>query len=328
VLYLRARKGFASSIANYISEHQPSALDFNLMFPTHNRALLRIFAFVIMTFAAMPAHAEVAEILTTPASLANGSPFLLTISLESKASTVTGQWQRHPIIFFSAPDHRTWYSLAGVDVETTPGHYRLTVEIDPDESTHRTLHKELDVEEAPYEKVPLDVPDKFVEPNAAALKIIAADKIVKDKAFAHSSAKPEWSSNFLPPLRVGAMSDSFGSQRIFNGKLASIHRGLDYHAKSGTPISAINSGRVVLARPLYFEGGCVVIDHGLGLMSVYMHLSKIDVAVGAKVHRGQLIALSGASGRATGPHLHLGVRWQGSYLDPAKLFDIQLPSLH
>jgi hypothetical protein len=305
-------------------------LDFNLMLlPTPNRPLLRIFALAIMTlFAAIPVQAEAEDILTTPASLANGSPFLLTITLQNEASTITGQWQGHPIVFFSAPDHRIWYSLAGVDVETTPGHYPLTVEIDPDESTHRTLHKEINVAEAPYEKVPLDVPDKFVEPNAAALKVIAADKIAKDKAFAHSSAKPEWSSNFLPPLRIGAMSDSFGSQRIFNSKRASVHRGLDYHAKSGTPISAINSGRVALARPLYFEGGCVVIDHGLGLMSVYMHLSKIDVAVGAKVHRGQLIALSGATGRATGPHLHLGVRWQGSYLDPAKLFEIQLPPAH
>jgi hypothetical protein len=297
------------------------------MFPIPNWALLRTFALAMMLFTALPVHAEVAEILTTPASLANGSPFLLTITLESKASSVTGQWQGHPIVFFSAPDHRTWYSLAGVDVEITPGHYPLTIEIDPDESAHRTLHKDIDIEEAPYEKVPLTVPDKFVEPNAAALKIIAANKIVKDKAFAHSSPKPEWSSNFLPPLRIGVMSDSFGSQRIFNGKLASVHRGLDYHAKSGTPISAINSGRVVLARPLYFEGGCVVIDHGLGLMSVYMHLSKINVAVGAKVHRGQLIALSGATGRATGPHLHLGVRWQGSYLDPAKLFEIQVPQV-
>jgi murein DD-endopeptidase MepM/ murein hydrolase activator NlpD len=267
------------------------------------------------------------SIVITPAALQNGSPFLLTVALHNKASLVTGTWQDHPIVFFPNADHRTWSSLAGVDIETTPGHYPLAIEIDPTESTHRTLHQELDITEAPYEKVPLTVPDKFVEPNAAALKIIAADKIVKDKAFAYSSPKPAWTSNFLPPLRVAPMTDSFGSQRIFNGKLASVHRGLDYHAKTGTPVSAINSGRVVLAKPLYFEGGCVVIDHGLGLMSVYMHLSKIEVKVGTKVHRGQLIALSGASGRATGPHLHLGVRWQGSYLDPAKLFKIQLPEL-
>jgi murein DD-endopeptidase MepM/ murein hydrolase activator NlpD len=92
-----------------------------------------------------------------------------------------------------------------------------------------------------------------------------------------------------------------------------------------TPVAAINSGRVVLAQPLYFEGGCVIIDHGLELMSLYMHLSKIQVAVGTKVRRGQIIALSGGTGRATGPHLHLGVRWQGTYLDPAKLFQIEMP---
>jgi murein DD-endopeptidase MepM/ murein hydrolase activator NlpD len=173
--------------------------------------------------------------------------------------------------------------------------------------------------------VPLSVPDKFVEPNPAALKKIAADKIVRDKAFANSSSKPEWTGNFLPPLRLAPQSDSFSNQRIFNGKLASVYRGLDYHTKLHTPVAAINSGRVVLARPLYFEGGCVIIDHGLGLMSVYMHLSRIQVAVGRKVRRGQVIALSGASGRATGPHLHLGVRWDGNYLDPAKLFQITMP---
>ncbi|MEA2263639.1 MAG: hypothetical protein QOJ51_6464, partial [Acidobacteriaceae bacterium] len=148
---------------------------------------------------------------------------------------------------------------------------------------------------------------------------------VKDKAFANTAAKPAWSGDFRPPLRLAPQSDSFGNQRIFNGKLDSVHRGLDYRAKPRTPVAAINSGRVVLARPLYYEGGCVVIDHGLGLMSIYMHLSKIEVSVGKKVRRGQIIALSGATGRATGPHLHLGVRWEGSYLDPAKLFEIQMP---
>ena len=75
------------------------------------------------------------------------------------------------------------------------------------------------------------MPDKFVEPDAAALKKIAADKIVKDKAFANSASKPQWTGNFLPPLHLAPQSDSFGNQRIFNGKLASVHRGLDYRAK-------------------------------------------------------------------------------------------------
>src|SRR5271154_5364202 len=134
------------------------------------------------------------SIVIMPAGLQNGSPFLLTVALHDKASVVTGTWQGHPIVFFPNADHRTWSSLAGVDIETTPGHYPLAIEVDPTELTHRTLQQELDITEAPYEKVPLTVPDKFVEPNAAALKIIAADKIVKDKAFAQSSSKPQWTS--------------------------------------------------------------------------------------------------------------------------------------
>ena len=300
------------------------------MLPLAIRKRLRAFVFAAMVlFAVRTAVCDDAtardSVRLSPESLSNGAPCLITVALHEAASTVTGEWQGHPVVFFAGTNHRTWFALAGVDVEVHPGNYPLTIDATLKDGTHRTLHQDVHVDEARYEKVPLSVPDKFVEPDAAALKRIAAEKIVKDKAYANSASKPEWSGNFRPPLHLAPESDSFGNQRIFNGKLDSVHRGLDYSAKMRTPVAAINSGRVVLARPLYYEGGCVVIDHGLGLMSIYMHLSKIEVAVGKKVRRGQIIALSGASGRATGPHLHLGVRWEGSYLDPAKLFQIQMP---
>lgn len=302
------------------------------MLPIPARTHLQIFALAATMLFAAPAAmcsdtAGQDSIFLSPASLTNGAPCLITVTLHDEASGVTGQWQGHPVLFFSSSDHRIWFALAGVDVEVSPGKYPLTIDATLKDTTHRTLHQDVEVGEAPYEKVSLSVPDKFVEPNAAALKIIAADKIVRDKAFANSASTPQWTGNFLPPLHLAPESDSFGNQRIFNGKLDSVHRGLDYRAKPRTPVGAINSGRVVLARPLYYEGGCVVIDHGLGLMSIYMHLSKIEVTVGRRVRRGQIIALSGATGRATGPHLHLGLRWQGSYLDPAKLFQITMPQL-
>jgi Peptidase family M23 len=265
------------------------------------------------------------SILVTSAHLENGSPCLITVELQAEAVAVTGRWQNHKVIFFPSQNRKTWYALAGVDVEVAPRTYPLTVEVELSDGLHRTLHREIAIGAAPYAKVTLHVPDKFVEPDAEALKQIAADKIVKDSAFADTTPKAVWSGNFLPPLKLAPQSDSFGTRRVFNGKVASVHRGLDYHAKMGTEVAAINSGRVVLATPLYFEGGCVMIDHGQGLMSVYMHLSKIEVTVGDPITRGQIIALSGGSGRATGPHLHLGVRWQGSYLDPAKLFALNLP---
>ena len=90
---------------------------------------------------------------------------------------------------------------------------------------------------------------------------------------------------------------------------------------------AANSGGVVLARKLFYEGNCVIIDHGEQLMTVYMHLSRLEVAEGQKVTKGQEIGLSGVTGRATGPHLHMGVRWEGAYLDPASLLSLTLNNL-
>ena len=89
----------------------------------------------------------------------------------------------------------------------------------------------------------------------------------------------------------------------------------------------MNDGTVLLARPLYFEGNFVVLDHGQGLLTLYLHLSEFKVKEGDQVKRGQKIGLSGGTGRATGPHLHVAVRWQGTYLDPAGLMRLRLPSV-
>jgi murein DD-endopeptidase MepM/ murein hydrolase activator NlpD len=90
-------------------------------------------------------------------------------------------------------------------------------------------------------------------------------------------------------------------------------------------VAALNRGTVLLARPLYFEGNCVVLDHGQGLLTIYMHLSKIEVKEGESVDRGEEIARSGGTGRSTGPHLHVAVRWQGFYLNPATMMSLKLP---
>ena len=262
-----------------------------------------------------------------PTRLTNGSPCLFAANLPRGARSVAGKWQGRDIAFFRGKDERHWYALVGVDVEVSPGDYPLTIEATLPDGNKQTFHREVAVGAAPYTKVTLTVPEKFVQPNAEALKQIEADKIIKDKAFANTNPAPQWSGDFVPPLKVAPRSDSFGTRRVFNGTLASVHRGLDYHAHPGTPVMAVNSGRVVLAQPLYYEGNCVVIDHGMGLMTVYMHLSKFKVAEGDLVKQGQLIALSRGTGRATGPHLHLGVRWQGAYLDPQKLFTLNLPKL-
>lgn len=290
----------------------------------HTVMLLLLFTVPV----ALPQQTKADEpIAWTPVHLTNGSPCLFSVELPQGAVSLAGKWQGHDISFFRGKDAQHWYALAGIDVEVASSTYPLTVEAILPNGNKQDLQRDVAVGSAPYATVALTVPDKFVQPNAEALKLIEADKIVKAKAFADTKPTPQWSGDFAPPLRIAPKSDSFGTRRIFNGTLASVHRGLDYRAHPGTSVMAVNSGRVVLAQPLYYEGNCVVIDHGMGLMTVYMHLSKFEVVEGDTVRRGQLIALSGGTGRATGPHLHLGVRWQGAYLDPQKLFTLNLPKL-
>ncbi len=160
-------------------------------------------------------------------------------------------------------------------------------------------------------------------PVPEELKEITADKEIKDKIFASTAPEPLWHGSFIAPVHAPP-TDSFGTRRMFNGKLASIHKGMDFRAPSGTVVRASNSGEVVLARHLYYEGNCVIIDHGLGLYTLSMHFSRIDVQEGQHVSAGDKLGLSGATGRVTGPHLHWAVRWQSAYLDPAKLLQLNL----
>ena len=170
----------------------------------------------------------------------------------------------------------------------------------------------------------MTVAKRYTEPSSEQLERINHDKSVKQDIFRHTDPEREWSGKFRPPVDA-PVSDVFGTRRTFNGKVQSMHQGLDYAVPPGTPVSALNAGTVLLASPLYFEGNCVVLDHGQGLLTLYLHLSEIKVKQGERVERGQEIGLSGGTGRATGPHLHLAVRWQGVYLNPATLVALRLP---
>ncbi|MDD3598431.1 M23 family metallopeptidase, partial [Sulfuricurvum sp.] len=114
---------------------------------------------------------------------------------------------------------------------------------------------------------------------------------------------------------------AYGSARTYNDTLKSYHGGIDFRALTPTPIQAANDGIVVLAQERYYSGGTIIIDHGEGLYSCYFHLSRFDVKVGDYVTQGQAIALSGASGRITGPHLHFGIMVHGVQTDPLDLME-------
>jgi murein DD-endopeptidase MepM/ murein hydrolase activator NlpD len=150
--------------------------------------------------------------------------------------------------------------------------------------------------------------------------------VLKNRAFSHLIAAPQWSDNFVTPVKAKP-TDSFGMTRVFNEELTSTHRGTDFPINEGAPVVVSNSGTVVLAKELFYEGNCVIVDHGQRFFTIYMHLSKIEVEAGSKLEKGERLGLSGQTGRVTGPHLHMGVRWNGAYLDPTKLLGLTLPKL-
>jgi len=260
----------------------------------------------------------------SPLRLESGSPVLLRVELAEPADELHGTWLNHTMVFTKAHEGNTCYALAGIDVEQAPGTFAL--ELHATGPNGRELHaiKQVVVLPGRYKTTTLHVEEKYVEPDAATLQRIAADKVVKDAAFAHQISQPLWTGRFRSPVPFAA-TDSFGTRRMFNGKLASIHRGTDFHAPSGTPVVAANDGVVIIAQGMFYEGNMVVIDHGQQFTTMYMHLSKIEVKVGDRVSKGQRLGLSGATGRVTGPHLHLSVRWQGMYVDPVVLLGLALP---
>jgi murein DD-endopeptidase MepM/ murein hydrolase activator NlpD len=291
--------------------------------PHHGFAIVFLLAATLCASAAEPAG--ISALTWQPEILMNGSVCLFTVAMKAAPQKVAAKWMGHDLAF-SPGSGGTWYALAGVPLETKPGAYDLA--IDATMRDGRVLHQvhPVKVRAAKYKTSRLIVPQKYVTPDPETLKRIEAEKEIKSAAFAHLITVPEWSGNFVAPV-PSEISETFGTSRTFNGKLASVHRGDDFRAPTGTPVHASNAGEVVLARELFYEGNCVVIDHGLGFMTMYMHLSKFNVQEGDKVEKGQTIALSGGTGRVTGPHLHMSVRWSGEYLDPTKLLALKMPSL-
>ena len=264
------------------------------------------------------------QVSWTPLRITNGSPCLFKIITASPVESLSGTFIGHEVRFFRGQQKNAWYGFAGVDVDTATGSYKLDVIGTAKNGEKREFQHVVLVGKTTYPKVTLHVPAQFVAPSPEQQQQIERDKTLKTAAFAEGAPLPQWSGNFSMPVEAEA-SDSFGTARVFNGKVASVHRGTDFRVISGTPVRAANDGQVVLASPLFFEGNCVVLDHGEGLKTIYMHLSEIQVKDGERVKKGQVIALSGGTGRATGPHLHLAVRWEGAYLDPTKLLKMQMP---
>ena len=168
--------------------------------------------------------------------------------------------------------------------------------------------------------------DQVAPSDPALLERIKRELAFKQKALASQDASESFRTGFIWPVEHAIKTSAFGPQRILNGVPKTPHYGVDLAVPTGTPIHAPADGLVVLAEPhMHFEGGLTLIDHGQGLISMYLHQSAQSVVAGQRVRQGQAIGAVGMTGRATGPHLCWRMTWRGRHMDPSLLVGAAAP---
>ena len=191
----------------------------------------------------------------------------------------------------------------------------VSVEITTADGSTQTARVAVTPRDWPVENV-RGVPPKTVEPPPEIAARIEREQAQVVAARARDDDRADFAQAFVWPVK-GRISGRFGNQRVYNGVPKSPHSGMDIAVPTGTPVLAPASGIVTFAAPdLYLTGGTLLLDHGHGVSSNFLHLSRIDVKVGDRVQQGQVIGAVGATGRATGPHLHWGMNWFDVRVDP------------
>ncbi|MBN2288986.1 MAG: M23 family metallopeptidase [Candidatus Glassbacteria bacterium] len=235
--------------------------------------------------------------------------------------TATGTFDGKALPFIRSAQG-SFYALLGVDMDTRPGTYPLAVKLWHSGRVSRTLRQDITVRDADFPVQELTLEPAKVFPDSAALKRIDRENKLRNSKWSHWAEEAYWGRRFIPPLD-GELK-RFGHRRIINGAPRSPHSGVDISADEGEPVICPADGRVILTGDFFFSGKSVYLDHGLGLIGMFFHLSRIDVAEGDTVRQGQVLGAVGSTGRASGPHLHWGIRYRGSRIDPSALLELQL----
>ena len=207
------------------------------------------------------------------------------------------------------------FALIALGVDLKPGTYDVVIHLKPSRGTPKDIPFKLAISRGTFPSKNIRVARRFTSPTSADIKRIDRERELLGRIY--GASVPGWlgSGRFVMPLK-GKTSGVFGERRVFNDDSVSRHRGIDILSPEGVPVKASNAGKVVLARNLYFSGNTVIINHGIGLFSIYCHLSKTIVREGSFADKGKILGYTGSTGRSTGPHLHWGLRLVDEYADP------------
>ncbi len=217
--------------------------------------------------------------------------------------------------FYPVPksDQEVYQGVVAIPYLQKPGAYQMVVGVDRDQTK---VPLKVRKSTYPSEKLTVDPSKVFPPPNV--MPRISQEGKEVSKIYAERRLEKLWSGPFAFPIH-SPLTSPFGVQRMYNKQFKGFHKGLDLKAAVGAEVAAPEEGVVRLAKDLYFTGGTIILDHGYGLMTLYAHLSELKVKVGQSVKKGEVIALAGSTGRATGPHLHWGAIVNGVKVNPTEL---------
>jgi len=268
---------------------------------------------VLLLAASLSQAAPAIDITVSARSLAPGELAVLAVKLNEDAGSVTVSafGKKTPAYRLRAGD---WQALVGIDLDQAPGAYVLTVEAHAGATVVRG-RKSIQVKPRTFATRTLRVDPEFVNPPEAVLARIASEAAFITGVTRGSATERLWSAPFVRPVDDPANS-RFGTRSVYNGEKRRPHGGADFLSPAGRPVRAPNAGHVAAARDMFFTGNTIIIDHGLGVVSLLAHLSAMNVQEGDEVAAGQVVGRVGATGRVTGPHLHWGITISGARVDP------------
>lgn len=280
----------------------------------HRSVLVFLFsAFLVFSIHAS-ADAFKAEVL--PSEISPGEAFIIKVT-GAKTSQLPSASLTGKQFFFSSCGEGCFIAIGAVGMETKPGVYTIKLRV-----REKKNNLNLVVKRTSFPTLRLTLPEDKVFLSPKNLRRVKREgkrlrsicQIVSDRL---------WEGSFILPLE-NDISTIYGARRIINRKRISVHRGVDINGQGGEEVKASNSGRVVLAKEMFFGGNTIILDHGQGIYTIYMHLSKFNVRPQDFVSKGDIIGFVGSSGRSSGPHLHFGVKALNINTNPVSLVKLEL----
>jgi murein DD-endopeptidase MepM/ murein hydrolase activator NlpD len=237
-------------------------------------------------------------------------------------AVLEGSLGRRTLVFFPYAGGQA--AVVGVDLEVSAGIQLWKVAVLEPGREPTSLSGKLTIHKRDFHVQRLTLPPAMVDLDPETERRAVAEGERLSTLYRTVTSERLWRGPFVRPVAGTEAPTGFGARRVINGKPRSPHSGADYAAARGTPVVAVNSARVGLVGDFFFPGRLVVLDHGLGVYTLYFHLDTLAVAEGDIVDRGQIVGTVGATGRATGPHLHFGVLVGGARVDPSALMKLDV----